>query len=354
MAFVNPAPFAPRVVGPNNPLPHPQFQNMGAGGGGWSPGQTSGGGYQGGGGAFSTRLPQNFAMPQLGQPQGQQPRQQQQPPTPYNLGGYPGQPYGVAGGSQGPQQPQGQQQPQTAPPTAYNNPGGLRPTFPGYQPITPQTYNQQFGAAGAQRSASAPNQILNIPGQQGGSQSPGQTTANITSAYGSPVLPFADPNLNAQTVNRQFESSLGNQGLQSILNSMRPQNNGMAPTAGDQQMLTPFMTQQGTAGADALAGVPYAQGLGNANSLLGWQSGQAGDVLGQFNNLLGVNNAQQGYGLSNLLNQMNYGTGQLGNQLGFGQNILGTLAGPGSILSNLLGGLTGSVGNLAGGMIGLA
>jgi hypothetical protein len=309
--------------------------------------------------------PPSFAPPVVGPTNGglQRPQQQFQP---------------MAGGATAPTMPQRPTQPsprsqpgssgQSIAPSAYNNPGALRPTYPGYQPITQKQYNQQFtnsgqpsGQSGQPRGQTTyPQSSQGFPGQapasgQGGQQTgqAGQTTAQITSAFGTPVLPFADPNLNAQTVNRQFEGALGTQGLQSILNSMRPSNNGMAATPGDQQMLTPFMTSQGTAGANALAGVPYEQGLGNANALLNWQGGQTGDILGQFNNLLGVNNAQQNYGLTNLLNQMNYGTGTLGNQVGFGQNVIGGLAGPGSILSNLLGGLTGSVGNLVGGTIGM-
>lgn len=363
MAFFNPpagATIPNSGAAPQGPKLGPRF-NMNSGGG-WSSTPVSGGGYQGGAGAFPTRMSPGVTIPpiQINQiPRQNQPRQQQPAYTPGQFYQMPS--FGTT--SQTPPPVPAQPQSPTAPPSAYNNPGALRPTYPGYQPISPGTYNQQF-SGGASGTSSASSSGYGSQASQGGAQTsqgqpnqgsqPGQTTAQITSAYGTPVLPFADPNLNNQTVNRQFESALGTEGLQSILNGMRPSNNGMTATAGDQQMLTPFMAQQGTAGADALAGVPYAQGLGNANSLLGWQSGQSGDVLGQFNNLLGMNNAQQQYGLSNLLNQLNFGTGTLGNQVGLGGNVLGSLAGPGSILSNLLGGLTGSLGNLTGGLIGLA
>jgi len=165
----------------------------------------------------------------------------------------------------------------------------------------------------------------------------------IHSAFGQPVLPYGNANLNAQTRNRAFESAMGGPSRQQMMNSIRPDGSGLLRTAGDAQAINGQLAQRTAAGAGALTNVPYGQNLGNAQAMNQWRTGQGNDVVNQGQNLLGVANAYGDYNLASVLAQLDQQYGGAAAKTGILQNVLGGMMGQNGLFGGLLGGL-GSLG----------
>lgn len=216
---------------------------------------------------------------------------------------------------------------------AYGVGGGYQAPNPqpGGNPV-PGGFGGLFGNLfGGQQQQSAP------AGSSG-------SVASITSAFGSPQLPYAGGADQQQTINRAVEQALQGPGITQMANSVRSANSGLSPSAGDMTAVNPTIAQRAGSAANAIAGIPYAQNLANSNALLQWQQGQGADVLGQAQNLAGINNAQQNYNLSQQLALMDAAYGNASNQAGLAGTLFNGLFGGG--------GLLGGLGNFAGGVLG--
>lgn len=179
-----------------------------------------------------------------------------------------------------------------------------------------------------------------VPSMPGGNASSGGI-AEVGSLIGAPQLPN-----NAQTLanypNYQADQTFSQAGgPEYMMRQYGPRaNQGMLPSASTQARIAPLLADRGVNANLAKQQAAYDLANQNANALLQWQALGAGSDIGQFNNLAGLNNAQQ-----------NFLLGQYGNNVGYQNGLLNAYSG---LMGNMLGNVGGMAGGLVGGLSGAA
>lgn len=147
---------------------------------------------------------------------------------------------------------------------------------------------------------------------------------SVTTSFNKPASayePYADPNLNSQTIGQQNANLFANSDLRSLMQQYGPAANQGVDTnyktnPGEMSLFTAPRAQAASQAMQNRAGLPYQMQNANFNAMLNEQAANA-------NQAFGIGSQAQNYGQQ----IQGYQLGQFGSNLGFLGNLLNQILG---------------------------